>query len=67
MDMVASPTVMSSTPPIDENAVRRANLAPSDAVAVDIGHNDEEQWNKPPLLKHVYARCSALCSFLTKS
>ncbi|KPI44948.1 Calcium/calmodulin-dependent protein kinase kinase 2 [Cyphellophora attinorum] len=44
---------MSSTPPIDENAVRRANLAPSDAVAVDIGHNDEEQWNKPPLLKHV--------------
>lgn len=58
MDLVASSTAMStpaSSQQIDENAVRRANLVPSDAVAVDVGHDRQDESNKPPFLKHVYA------------
>ncbi|ETN36870.1 uncharacterized protein HMPREF1541_07857 [Cyphellophora europaea CBS 101466] len=36
-----------------ESNVRQLNLAPSDAVAVDVNHGQSPELNKPPLLKHV--------------
>lgn len=52
---MASPTTDSASfeQKIDESAVRKANLAPSNAVAVDVDPDSPEELNKPPLLKHV--------------
>jgi hypothetical protein len=57
MDIVASPTTMSADAnehsAAIENNVRKANLAPSDSLEVDVGHDRPDELNKPPLLKHV--------------
>lgn len=55
MDIVASPTTMTSGAANQsiEDTVRKANIAPSDALAVDVGHEHPAELNKPPLLKHV--------------
>lgn len=68
MDLVASPTDMSASPDqqIDENLVRRANLAPSDSVAVDVNDDRPQALNKPPLLKHVYATPALLPISMTE-
>jgi hypothetical protein len=36
-----------------EDAVRKANIAPSDSLEVDVSNEHPSDLNKPPLLKHV--------------